>query len=460
VFAIPGILSLILFIYVRPQEFAPELQRLPFLYLFFALAVCGFVVDLRLRVSRPLATPQLPWVILLWIWSSLTMALQAPQTALRGMLELAIALSLYMIIAHGVQGFRGLQVVCGWLVAVVLFLSVVGIHQGVAPFGCVMIDESNPNDLSSGVADGRPCEIEYECYAHDPEPGAEYMCERVGLFGTSSVGEGRVRYRGVLQDPNELALAVCLGLAWALAFYDQRRSGRRLLLAALAFGAVLGCVMLTKSRGGQLVFMTVLGAYFVRRFGWRGIVAGAVLAVPALMLAGGGGRADASASTEERLEAWATGVELFRSSPAIGVGHGQFGEYHYLTAHNSYILTAAELGIVGMVLWGAVLYLSIKIPLTALRRYAGVPGTEVARTWSMAILAALCGLYVGAFFLSFAYHYVLWIHIGLAGALYSAIRSHDPDFRVRLRLVELVALAAGAMMVLGLMYVYLRLKGY
>ena len=37
------------------------------------------------------------------------------------------------------------------------------------------------------------------------EPGAIYRCERVGLFGTVSVGEGRVRYRGVLKDPNELA---------------------------------------------------------------------------------------------------------------------------------------------------------------------------------------------------------------------------------------------------------------
>ena len=54
---------------------------------------------------------------------------------------------------------------------------------------------------------------------------------------------------------------------------------------------------------------------------------------------------------------------MWRSHPFLGVGLGQFGEYHYLTAHNSYLLALAELGFPGMVLFSSIVYLSIKIPV-------------------------------------------------------------------------------------------------
>ena len=50
------------------------------------------------------------------------------------------------------------------------------------------------------------------------------------------------------------------------------------------------------------------------------------------------------------------------------MGLGQFGEYHYLTAHNSYLLALAELGPIGMLLFSIVVYLSLKIPLGVLRQ--------------------------------------------------------------------------------------------
>ena len=69
----------------------------------------------------------------------------------------------------------------------------------------------------TGSYDGRPCVTPRECYLGDAEPGGQYMCEHIGWFGTTSVGNGRVRYRGVLQDPNELALAGGIGLPLAFA---------------------------------------------------------------------------------------------------------------------------------------------------------------------------------------------------------------------------------------------------
>jgi O-antigen ligase len=270
-----------------------------------------------------------------------------------------------------------------------------------------------------------------------------------------------VRYRGVLQDPNELALAGGVGLpiAFALGRVPKRSLGRGMLVA-LTLALVVACAILTSSRSGQLVFLAVLGAYFVQRFGLRGAIVGAMLALPLLVLGGRSG-AEAESSTMERIDCWFEALSMWRSHPILGVGLGQFGEYHYKTAHNSYLLTLAELGLPGMVLFSIVIYMSIKIPLGVLRHVestAGADGgsTNIARPWAMALLAAFAGLGVGIFFLSFAYHYVLWIYVGLAGALYSTVRTHDPSFRVRFGLRDLALVVAANFAIILTVYLYTK----
>jgi hypothetical protein len=74
----------------------------------------------------------------------------------------------------------------------------------------------------------------------------------------------------------------------------------------------------------------------------------------------------------------------------------------------------------------------------------------------MAMLAAFAGLALGIFFLSFAYHYVLWIYVGLAGALYSAVRTHDATFRVRFGIHDLLLVAATNAAIITTVYLYTR----
>jgi hypothetical protein len=72
----------------------------------------------------------------------------------------------------------------------------------------------------------------------------------------------------------------------------------------------------------------------------------------------------------------------------------------------------------------------------------------------MALVAALSGLLVGIFFLSFAYHYVLWIYVGLSGALYSAVRRHDPEFEVRFGWRDLWIVGAIDLAIIVAIFVY------
>lgn len=436
--AIPGILFLIIFIYARPQEVLERLRVLPFLHVFLALALFGAALDLRLRNARLRATPQLVWVLLFFAWSAFTVLVRAPASAVKWISELSISVALYASIAHGVQTFRALHAVAGVVLAMVLFVCGVGVHQAFAPTGCVVLEGTSTGHMTGGSADGRSCETVRDCNEGDAEPGADYVCEHIGLFGTTSVGGGRVRYRGVLQDPNELALAGGIGLPIAFAFSEvgrQQKLGRR-VLSVLSFLVVLVCAVFSGSRGGQIVFLVVLATYFLRRFGKAGLAVGSVLAAPLLLLGGRSGE-EASSSTMERLDCWAEALSMSRSHPLLGVGLGQFGEYNDLTAHNSYLLALSELGVPGMVLFTIIVYVSMKVPLRVLRvvtqassgpALAGVP---VARPWATALVAAFAGLGIGIFFLSFTYHYVLWIYVGLSGALFSAVRAHLPSFRVR-----------------------------
>ncbi len=459
-FAIPGIIALVVFIYARPQEFYAQLTIVPLLYLFFALALYGVLVDVRAGNSRLFAAPQLPWVLALFAYASIAVVFLAPSGAFGHVTTLAVCVALFALIAHGVQTFRALNVVAGTVLAMVLLVTGVGAHQGFQPMGCVIVDETIPNDSASGRYDGRPCDNPRDCYLGDAEPGAQYLCEHIGLLGTTSIGRGRVRYRGVLQDPNELALAGGIGLPLAFALGRvPRKSLGRLGLVLLTLVLVALCAVLTASRTGQVVFLAVIGVYFVKRFGLKGVLFGITVALPLLVFGGRSGE-EAESSTFERVDCWVEAMGLFRSHPLFGIGLGQFGEYHYLTAHNSYLLALSELGPIGLLLFSIILYLSVKIPVEVLRVVGptgeAALGASVARPWAIALLAAFAGLAVGIFFLSFAYHYVLWIYIGLAGALYSAVRTHDPNFRVRFGPKDLALVVAADVAILVIVFLYVK----
>ncbi len=454
-FALPGICALIFFILARPQEFYEPLQRFPLLYLFVAAALGGFVLDLKLRRLEPIAAPTLPWAVTFVAWALICNAVKIPDQFAGHLVELGIMLTLYVTIAHGVQRFRALQLVAGTVMVTCLFLSFVCWHQGLQPRSCVATD---PVREGEGTPDGRPCELAEHCFGPDAEPGQEYRCEKVGLFGTYSIDD-RVRYRGELHDPNELGMTICIGgLSFLWAFGFRRRSLTRLALVTLGTLLVFWTVVMSQSRGAIVVFLMVPGIYFVKRYGIWGMVAGGIAALPVLTLGGRSGES-ADMSTQLRYEAWAAGLQMFKQSPIFGIGHRMFGEHHFMTAHNSFVLTMAELGLPGMFLFIGLLYISVKTLIMGIRVLAAEPGAEVARIWGLALLSSYAGMIFQINTLSFAYHTVLWVFLGLAGAYSSAVRHHKPDFLVRTTLRDLgLILAIVLVYAFAFLPVYLRYK--
>jgi hypothetical protein len=455
-FTLPGLSALLVFIYVRPQEFVLVLQKLPLLYIFFAAAVGGLLVDLKLRLLKPIPARSLLMGTLFYAWVVMTIAVKVPAAAkLASIIEFTIVFVTFVVICQGVQSFRALRVVAGALLFCFLFLTMVGIHQAYAPTGCLMIEDYMSR---LGVPDGRPCTLPVDCDGVEAEPGEAYDCQRIGLFGTTALND-RVRYRGSLQDPNELATVICGGVALLIGLVAPTRKTRWRALAVLAGIAIFMCVIFTQSRGGMMAYLAVLGVYFIRRYGIKYAVLGVMAMLPLMALGGREGEA-ANASTEGRYEAWRSGLDMLKSDPVFGVGYGQFTEYHHLTAHNSHVLSFAELGLLGLFLWVAMLYITLKPAFMVLRDFADDPRAGPARTWAMVIIGMAAPLLVQFMFLSLSYHPMTWIYFGMAGAFYSAVKSHAPSWRVKFGTADILIVGAIAYGFLAVLPFFLLLKGF
>jgi hypothetical protein len=454
-FILPTLVVLFTYVFWRPHEIYETLRPLT-IYAVVALALYGYVLDARVGANRLRGSPLLGLLAALVVWCVITVAIKAPETLGDQLARFGVAFVLFVLVSEGLQSWRALTAMCGLLLAFTVALSAIGVHQGLSPSRCFARTDSGVEASETASIEQRLCDTRADCYVDAP-PGAEFMCEHVGVLGTRSIG-GRVRYRGILEDPNELAWVLSMGLPLSFGFFEQRRTKLRLGLLAVTLVLAGACTIFTQSRGGQLAMLATIGVYVVRRYRWRGVGLGLVLALPLLLLGGRSGE-EAESSSIERLECWSEALSMFRENPATGVGAGQFTEHHFLTAHNSFLLTLAELGPIGYVLWTLALYYAFKVTVRVQIELADRPEARDARIWAMALLASLTGLAVSAFFLSIAYHTALWIYLGLTGTLYAAVRKDLPEFQVPLTWRD-VAMVCGADLGLGLaIATYLRFKG-
>ena len=458
-FVIPALVAMLAFVYIRPHE-VYEAMRVVTFPMFLGLAVLGFVLDLRTGVSRVPRLSLFAVVCLCFFaWALLTVGVSAPEQLTESVNYFAGPIGVLFFISQGVQTVRGFRVVSRACLVLVLALAVIAIHQGTTPTVCLVdnggdraptVDENTPDLI--------PCTSRQEC-KEALNPDQDYLCEHVGLMGTTSV-EGRVRYRGVFQDPNELAFVMSLCLPYVFGWGSERRGTKSAWVGPAVVGLVLVitvvCNVMTRSRSGQISLIATLGAYFLRRFGRRGAVLAGLFAVPVMLF---GGRS-AESSTTERLECWAEALSLWHEHPIFGVGARQFTEHYYRTAHNTALLALADMGPIGLILFTTVIFMAFKITLQVQRDFANRPEAEPVRAAAFATLAGLVGTVASAMFLSLAYHVALWIQIGLVGAVQSAVWRHVPDWRLRWRWRDVGYVVTIDVALIVFIAIYLRVKGF
>jgi O-antigen ligase len=269
--------------------------------------------------------------------------------------------------------------------------------------------------------------------------GIEQAVTGIGWTGVEMSQETRIQYVGIFNDPNDLGMLFVMCLP--MAFYLGSRGGllglRRLFWWAAAGLLVYG-IYLTNSRGTLLALVAILGVYVWQK---RGLVTAGVLAVGALAglmaMPSRMQELDSSeASAAGRIDSWYEGIQMFISDPLFGVGAGGYTDVNPLTAHNSFVLVLAEMGIIGFTLWLAIAGYSFRMTLQVLKRGdevmddvpAEVPDDVVVAGWrddralTLTLLLSLVGYFVSAFFLSRSYVIILYLLVALIVANYVRMR--------------------------------------
>ncbi|HEY4293683.1 O-antigen ligase family protein [Luteibacter sp.] len=250
------------------------------------------------------------------------------------------------------------------------------------------------------------------------------------------IGEGnRIQYVGIFNDPNDLGLLFAATFPMAVFLGRKGMGAMRPAWLGAALLLLYG-TYLTNSRGALLAILVVAGCYVWYR---KGVVVAGMLGIAGLaamkVLSSRMDELDAGEeSAAGRVDAWYSGLEMFRENPLFGVGPGNFTEYNELTAHNSFVLVLAETGFVGFVLWLAFVCYGF-IMMLKIVRYQRPKDTDPAveaawateRQMALALLLSLCGMFAAAFFLSRSYMVVLYLIAAMVAGYYVGAQRRWPE---------------------------------
>lgn len=271
------------------------------------------------------------------------------------------------------------------------------------------------------------------------------------LFALDPVPYGEAaRLSTANQNANELASTLVVGLVLAGALMVIPRSSPALRLAAFAAGgmAITG-VLLTVSRSGMISLGIALLAAVLLSGRWRGRITFVSLLIASATVFYFTTFADPAA--RERISAvdggtgrtdiWTVGWRMVEDQTLRGVGAGNFdnASIHYLlapgalerdefildtpkVAHNVYLGVLAELGVVGLALFLAVVISLLVSGARAIGKFSR-QGDVRMEILARAQLIALIGFLASLFFASDEFKKQLWLLLALGPALLAIARA-------------------------------------
>ncbi|ADK86446.1 O-antigen polymerase [Desulfarculus baarsii DSM 2075] len=367
-------------IYIRPQEYVEAIKGWPLVDYTAAACLAGVFLEGGFAAAKLKRSPVPAMLLFFWIWIGLSWL---PNGWLGGVTGKFIAFSpvainCYLIILT-IDSFAKLKTYIWTLVLLCSFLvaeAMVQFYTGVGLTGSTGIQQKGV-DQAIGV--------------------------------------------GIFADPNDLALNIVPLTAFLLPAFHRGLMSRGWLPGVVLLAPFVNAIILTRSRGGLLGLASVAWMYLRSRAGM--IIAGVGVAmVLALMTAVPRFESidTQESSARARLDHWAYGLSLFKSSPIFGVGQGNFidaGSYTH-TAHNSFILVLAETGFVGAFLWVGMIFCSFK-QLRAMRLDDRAP--PWVENFCHSMETALVGWMTCAFFLSQSFKPLLFMFMAMAVAAMNVV---------------------------------------
>ena len=364
-------------------------------------------------------------------------------------IPLALEIILTLMLAGSLTGVRSLKWIKSRILAlpfVLLAIMVVGVPISLWPGNSVIFITkvffpSLVLMLAVAASLRNADDINWLAFAH--LIGATIYSVYIYLF--IPMVDGRLG-GGIYYDANDLALLVVCTIPFAIYFLRSSVPGWKRLFALFSLMLFVEMVIKSGSRGGFIAFIALM-LYIVvafRAIPTRVRVSAVVIAAAIMTVLGSTAYWDMMRSilhpkddynmTSEvgRKAIWKRGIGYMLTHPALGVGANAFEQAEgtlsaiskqyasenrglkWSTAHNSFVLVGAELGVGGMVIFVAMLGTSI----THLSRIkSGANGdpdvTDEDAAFAQVLIAALIGFSVAGFFVSAAYDSFLYALLGL-----------------------------------------------
>lgn len=275
----------------------------------------------------------------------------------------------------------------------------------------------------------------------------------------------KARLAGPIGDPNYYAQILLVAVTLALfMIWSERRGILRVAAVAAVILSAAG-ILLSFSRGAGLAFFVILMLMaFLRAIRPRYVVAvviGLVIALGAVpayteriatvtsigaATSVSGTDSAADESVRSRMTEMLAAAYVFGDHPVLGVGPGNFplyyqdyaerigielrervkfgprrGEEPQRESHNMFLSIAAELGLLGLVAFLAVIWTTARSLLRARRRWLGVR-TDLANM-ATALLLGIVAYVMTGFFLTLAFERYFWLLLALGGAAAHVLRT-------------------------------------
>lgn len=262
------------------------------------------------------------------------------------------------------------------------------------------------------------------------------------------------RVASTVGNPNELAAVLVAGMTLATGAALALRGSALRAPAAVIAGLTLATLILTGSRGGVIALSVTLLAAVIFAGRWRGpmLALVAVLAMAAVgffftltpqaiqdrLLSVTPG--ELRASQEARGTIWQVGLRVSAENLATGVGSSNFNDVsiNYVfdtpgaarsdqifdeakTMHNMYLQALVETGVLGLILFLAILLFILRTCWQAARLF-GRNGDIRMEILSRAALVAMIGVMAAGFFSSHQFAKWLWFLFALGPVLLSLAR--------------------------------------
>jgi O-antigen ligase len=278
----------------------------------------------------------------------------------------------------------------------------------------------------------------------------------LGLFSAHAVWgltHGGRGMNALLADENDFALAMSVALPFALLGIFAVRGWPTRILLVLASALFVAGVVTSRSRGGLVALAACsLAMVLMSR---RRLLMGTLIAIGIALLAGLISREywaemqtmfdPADATREERIRHWEEAWRVWLDNPLVGVGPGNVpwvvGRYEVYdeavsnslagrSVHSLYFTLLADLGLAGVILYGALAVRSWRRFRGVLRAPQPVRGLR-PDLWMRAVVCSLVACLAGGLFLSTLYYPYLYYLIAL-GVTLAALRPQGLEEPARL----------------------------